>query len=106
MPEKDETVNETHGFWWDILKTISNVIALILAAAFGWLTRKFTQMDERMVAMEKDFTARNQQAATSIAVLQAYHQSNLQRLDSIDDKAKEINSKLDQLIVSMTNRRE
>jgi len=99
-------VNEQHGVWWDILKTVSNVIALVLAAAFGWLTRKFAQLDERMDAMEKDLTERSQEAATNIAVLQAYHKSNLKRLDSIDEKAKEINTKLDSLIVGLANRRE
>lgn len=97
-------MNESQGVLWDILKTLSNVIALILAGAFGWLTRKFTQMDERIYQMEREFNDRNQQAATNIAVLQAYHQANLKRLDSIDEKAKEINTKLDSLIVGMTRR--
>lgn len=99
-------MNDQHGVWWDILKTVSNVIALLLAGAFGWLTRRFSQMDERMNAMEREFTERDQRAETNIAVLQAYHTSNLKRLDSIDEKAKEINAKLDSLIVSMTNRRD
>lgn len=99
-------MNESQGVWWDILKTVSNIIALGLAGAFGWLARRFSQLDSRMDTMEKHFNKQDQEALTSIAVLQAYHQSNLQRLDSIDDKAKEINTKLDHLIVSMANRRE
>lgn len=106
-------MNEHQGVWWDIIKTISNVIAMILAVGFGWLTRRFSSIekrmnvtDDRMTLMEKDFSERNQQAATSIAVLQSYHTSNLKRLDSIDDQTKAINTKLDQLILSMTKRRE
>lgn len=99
-------MNEQHGFWWDLFKTASNVMAILLAAAFGWLTRRFSKMDDRMNEMEREFTERSQQATTNIAVLQAYHQANTQRFDSIDETTKKIDAKLDRLIDKMTERRE
>jgi hypothetical protein len=94
-------MNEVHdyqGFWWDILKTVSNVIGVALAVAFGWLTRKFTSLDERLDAMETETQKRTQESAVHIAVLQSYHVSNTQRLDSIEDTTQRMDAKLDRLI--------
>lgn len=98
--------------WWDAVKTAPNVIAMVLAAAFGWLINRLSKMDDtmgmidgRITNVEKDLVDRTQTAATNIAVLQSYHQSNLQRLDAIDGKANDINAKLDTLIWNMANRR-
>ena len=87
-----------NGFWWDILKTVSNVIGVALAVAFGWLTRKFTSLNERMDNMEDDMRKRTQEAAVHIAVLQSYHVSNIQRLDTIEQTTQRMDAKLDRLI--------
>ena len=97
-------MNEQHGFWWDVIEAVSKWIALLLAAGFGWLTRKFTSVEARMDDMEKDLRERTQTAATHIAVLQSYHVSNTQRLDSIESTTNKIDSKLDRLIESMTSK--
>lgn len=98
-------VHDSQGFWWDILKTVSNIIGVALAVAFGWLTRKFTTVEsnikgvrERMDAMEDDMQKRTQEAAVHIAVLQSYHVSNIQRLDTIEATTQRMDAKLDRLI--------
>lgn len=97
-------MNDQHGFWWDVLEAVSKWIALLLAAGFGWLTRKFTAVEDRMDSMEKDLLERTQLAATNIVRLEAYHVANTQRLDSIDDRTRGIDSKLDRLIENMTSK--
>lgn len=90
-------MNDHQGAWWNILDTVTGLavgIVSLLGVVFGWLGNKFTKVDNRMDALEKDFNRRNQIAATSITRLEAYHESNIQRLDSIDQK-------LDRLLDSM-----
>ncbi len=99
-------MNDQHGFWWDILETASRVIGAALAFGFGWLARKFAQIDKRMTTMEQEFTARNHASETQIVRLQVYHESNIQRLDSIEENTKAINDKLDRLFQSLSNRRD
>lgn len=96
-------MTDQHGFWWDVIEALSKGIAILLAAGFGWLTRKFTCVEERMDNMEKDLRERTQTAATNIAVLQSYHVANTQRLDSIENTTNKIDSKLDRLIESMSS---
>lgn len=87
-------MNEPQASWWNILDTVIGFAVgavSLLGAYFGWMSNKFKDVDTRMDAIEKDFNARNLIAATSIATLEAYHEANTQRLDSIDKK-------LDQLI--------
>ena len=106
-------------FWWDLFKTISNIAALVLAGAFGWLMKKFKTINERLDdieeqtkaradAMERQLIASDHAAATQIAVLQSYHQSNTHRLAAIEDTAKRVEGKLDQLIMNISdqNRRD
>jgi predicted nucleic acid-binding Zn-ribbon protein len=97
-------VNGNHGIWWDILDTASQVIAGALAVGFGWLTKKFSEIDGRMTTMEKEFTSRNHTAETQIAVLQGYHESNTQRLDAIEDTMERVDDKLDRLIEKLSER--
>lgn len=107
--------------WWDVIKTVSNLIAMVLAVGFGWLTKKFTSTEADMKAMairiddveegllsrtqaiERDLLARHQEAATSIAVLKSYHQSNIKRLDTIEQTANKIDGKLDALIIRLSS---
>ena len=101
-------MNETHGVWWNIIDTVVGVavgVVSALGAAFGWLTNKFKDVDARMDALEKDFNTRVQLSAMSIARLEAYHESNTQRLDSIEGTAKDINGKLDRLIESLVRKK-
>lgn len=94
-------MNESHGFWWEVIDTVSRWIALILAAGFGWLAKKFASVEARMDTMETTFTKQDHEAAINIAVLQSYHQANTQRLDSIEDTTQRIDGKIDQLIASL-----
>jgi tetrahydromethanopterin S-methyltransferase subunit G len=101
-------MNETHGVWWNILDTVVGAIvgiASALGTCFGWVSSKFKEVNTRMDELEKDFNIRNQISATSIAKLEAYHESNTQRLDSIEDTTKNIDGKLDRLIESLSNRK-
>ena len=92
-------MHESH--WWDIIDTVLHWIGLLLAAAFGWLARKFSRVEDKMAQMDKLCTERGHQAAMNIAVLQSYHESNTQRLDAIDETAKRIDGKLDEVIMSL-----
>jgi len=91
-------VNDQHGFWWDVIEALSKGIALLLAAGFGWLTRKFTSVEARMDSMEKDLRERTQTATTNIAVLQSYHVANTHRLSAIEATTQRMDAKLDRLI--------
>ena len=100
--------NDSHP-WWDILKTLSNLIALLLAGGFGWLTRKFTTVEADMEAtakriddVEKHLLERTRLAETNIAVLKSYHEANIRRLDSIEGTANKIDTKLDALIIRLS----
>ena len=91
-------MNDQHGIWWDIFETISKWLALLMAAGYGWLMRKFSNLEIQMDSMDKDLRERTQQAATHIAVLQSYHVANTQRLDSIEETTQRMDAKLDRLI--------
>lgn len=91
-------MDQHNSIWWEIFEVVSKWIALIIAAAFGWLTRRFSSMEDRMEQMEKDLLMRTQEASTHIAVLQSYHVANTQRLDAIERTAHAIDAKLDRLI--------
>ena len=91
-------MNDQHGIWWEIFETISKWMALLMAAGYGWLMRKFTSLEGRMESMEKDFRERTQQSATHIAVLQSYHVANTQRLEAIEQTTQRMDAKLDRLI--------
>jgi len=107
-------MSEPQWGWSDIIEVVSRFVAAALVAGFGWLMKKFTTINdqlthahERMDAMEKQFTASDHAAATQIVILQAYHTSNTQRLDSIENTTQRIDGKLDRLIESLSedNRR-
>lgn len=91
-------MNAQHSIWWDIFEAVSKWLALIMAAGYGWLMRKFTSLEERMENMEDDLQKRTQESAMHIAVLQSYHVANTQRLDSIEDTTQRMDAKLDRLI--------
>lgn len=91
-------MNDQHSIWWDIFEVVTKWLALIMAAGYGWLMRKFTSLDGRMDTMEREMLERAQEASTHIAVLQSCHVSNTQRLDSIEHTTHAIDAKLDRLI--------
>jgi len=100
-------VNQHDGFWWNALDTLTGVvigIVGIVGAVLGWLNNRFSKMEERMSAAEQECNERDHVAETAIAKLQAYHESNIKRLDNIEDTTQRIDSKLDRLIDSLGNR--
>lgn len=98
-------MNEDHGIWWSILDAITRLLAFVLAAGLGWLTRKFSKIEERMTSMESDYVKRDAMAVAQIATLRAYHEANIQRLSSIETTTSEISKKQDQLLLLMLQER-
>jgi len=100
-------MNQHDGFWWNVLDTLSGVaigIVGVVGAVLGWLNNRFSKMEERMTIVEQGCNARNHAAETQIAKLQAYHESNIRRLDSIEDTTQRIDGKLDRLIDNLSKR--
>lgn len=91
-------MNEQHSPIWDVLSVLSNIVAVVMSAAFGWLIRKFTTIEQRIEDMETDLNDRAQLAAMNIVRLEAYHAANTDRLTAIENVTRDINKKLDRLI--------
>jgi hypothetical protein len=96
-PDALEWLNRVWGF-------ISGVAGTIVGMGI-WVSSKMSRMETRMDTMEKEFMQRNHLAATSIVQLQAYHESNIQRLAAIEMTARGIDEKLDELLQTMATKR-
>jgi hypothetical protein len=100
-------MNQHEGVWWNVIDTLSGMaigVIGVVGAVMGWLNNKFSKVEDRMATLEQDFTGRNHAAETQIAKLQAYHESNIRRLDTIEDTTQRIDGKLDRLIDNLSNR--
>lgn len=100
-------MNDPQPAWWNLLPMMSG-IALgflgALGAVFGWLHNRFTKNEERMVAIEASCRERIAIATANIARLEAYHESNTDRLEAIEETTQRISDKQDRLMDVLINR--
>jgi hypothetical protein len=96
-PDALEWLNRVWGF-------IVGVAGTIIGMG-SWVSSKMGRMETRMDTMQKEFTERNHLAATNIVQLQAYHESNIQRLAAIEMTTRGIDEKLDELLQTMASKR-